>query len=164
MVRRLEAVTSALPREKLDDSTAVQSYPFYGILRPARFSLATSQLPGYRAGLFMRIAKTRSSGGSLSAIITILAAILVRTVAANTITFENYDLLASYDSNGLIDLGSIGTWNGRPVSDTNKPTDFQRELSATLNFFAKPTEANKLFLQVTDVVATHFGFAFGRHL
>ena len=89
------------------------------------------------------------------------ATIILGTANADVLAFENYSLLGSYRSDGLVDLGSIGTWNGKPISDTNKPNDYERQLAATLNFYSRRSDPNVLFLQVTDVVATHFGFAFG---
>jgi hypothetical protein len=80
---------------------------------------------------------------------------------AAQITFSNEDLLASYRGQGLIPLDSIGTWNGKPVSDINRPTDYERTLAATINFFDDPTAENRLFVQITNVVSTHFGYAFG---
>jgi len=93
--------------------------------------------------------------------VAFLYAVVAGHTQATQITFTGYDLLGSFRTDGLIDLGLIGTWNGKPVSPTNRPTDYERQLAATINFFAKPKDHNILFLQVTDVTATHFGFAFG---
>ena len=89
------------------------------------------------------------------------AALATDGLASGTITFETYDLLGSYRSDGLYNLAGLGTWNGQPVSEANRPSDYERQLATTVNFFAKPTAPNVLFVQVTDVAATHFGSAFG---
>ena len=80
---------------------------------------------------------------------------------ADLMTFSRNNLLARFVGTDLIGLDSIGAWNGLPISDTNRPSDYERTLSATINFYADPTAENRLFLQVTDVVSTRFGFVVG---
>jgi hypothetical protein len=102
----------------------------------------------------------RSRVNAFAAVAFICAVVAGHSPAAQ-ITFETHDLLASFHTDGLYNLAGLNFWNGKPVSATNRPTDYERELSATINFFAKRKDHNILFLQVTDVTATHFGFALG---
>jgi hypothetical protein len=64
-------------------------------------------------------------------------------------------LVGSYRSDGVYNLVGLGTWNGQPVSQTNRPTDFQAQLATTLNFYELAQNPNDLFLQVTGVVTTN---------
>ena len=63
--------------------------------------------------------------------------------------------LGEYDNAGL------GTWNGQPLSPTNQPTIEQDQLSATWNFYVDPAATNTLYVVVSDVADTEFGYASG---
>lgn len=76
-------------------------------------------------------------------------------------TPTGYTLLGQYRSVGFQDFDTILNWNGRPISETNRPTDEQRQLKATVNLYAFEGASNEMFFQVTDVVSTRFGFALG---
>lgn len=83
---------------------------------------------------------------------------------SDTKTFDNYAELGSFASTGLYNLAGLGTWNGQPVTESNMPSDGNRTLLSTVNFFAQPTSKNILFVQVTNVATTFgaswFGIAF----
>jgi len=80
---------------------------------------------------------------------------------SDAITFESYDLLGSYYANGLYNMNGLGTWNGQPVSPNNMPNDYELQLACTFNFYALAAQPNVLFVQVTGVVASNFGYASG---
>lgn len=85
----------------------------------------------------------------------------VLPAAATPIQFSEDQLLAVFRGEGMIRLDSIGLWNGMPVSESNRPTDYQRTLAATVRFYSDSTAKNQLFVQVDDVISTHFGYALG---
>jgi hypothetical protein len=96
-------------------------------------------------------------------ILGVMAALAIKVHAqtGGVTSFANDDLLASYSSDGLVDLNAIGTWNGAPITDSNQPSTYDRQLADTINFFTPPAQPNILFVQITDVITTHFDFAFG---
>ena len=47
------------------------------------------------------------------------------------------------------------------MTSTNKPTDFQTQLAATINFYGSHQHRNELFVQVADVITTNDSFWFG---
>jgi hypothetical protein len=81
--------------------------------------------------------------------------------ADGVIVFDSATLLGSYQSDGLYNLNGLGTWNGQPIGPNNTPTDAQLELASTINFYTFPTDPNVLYVQVTGVVTTQFGYASG---
>jgi hypothetical protein len=72
---------------------------------------------------------------------------------ADVMRFD-YVNVGSYHGAGLMDLFNLGTFNGQPITETNKPTDSMRELSATVNLFVSRSDPHALFVQVTDVVTS----------
>jgi hypothetical protein len=77
------------------------------------------------------------------------------------IDFSREDLVASFRIDGLYNLIGLGTWNGQPVSPTNMPSDNNRRLACTVNFYVLPSDKNILYIQVTDVLTTIGAFWFG---
>jgi hypothetical protein len=75
--------------------------------------------------------------------------------APEALPFTTSDLVASFRVDGVYNLVGLGTWNGQPVTDTNRPTDFQAQLAATLNFFVPGATPNALYIQVSDVITTN---------
>lgn len=69
--------------------------------------------------------------------------------------------MATITTRGQYDNTGLDNWNGAPVSETNQPTFEQNQLSATWNFYVRPDERNVLYLQVTDVLDTTYGFISG---
>jgi len=83
-------------------------------------------------------------------------------VADNLLTsFEDNILVASFHTEGLYNLVGCGTWNGQPLSDENMPSDENRFLAATANFYVDRTAHNVLYVQVTDVTTTIGAFWWG---
>jgi hypothetical protein len=82
-------------------------------------------------------------------------------LSADTIYFD-YETLGSYRAEGLLSLRDIGTWNGQPITDTNKPSNDQRELAATTNFYASSSASNELLVQITNVITTQGSFWSGQ--
>ncbi len=82
-----------------------------------------------------------------------IASITADIASALPISFD-FKLMGSYKSQSLLSLRDISSWNGQPISDTNKPTDFNRKLEATTNMYVTPSFKNILFVQVTDVTTT----------
>jgi hypothetical protein len=82
------------------------------------------------------------------------------TASADTIAFD-YQLLGSYHSGGLYNLVGNDFYNGSPLTPTNMPSEYERELSADVNFYASRSDTHDLFVQVADVVGSHFGYTYG---
>ena len=96
----------------------------------------------------------------------VLAAFMVvlfgSTAHANTITFDKgYRELGSFTTEGLLVWDNSWLWNGQPTTPTNHPSDFELELSSVITLFTPLAHSNTLLLDVSDVVTTHFGSAFG---
>src|SRR5262245_32825164 len=99
------------------------------------------------------------SGENMRRVVGLLIA-FSGVLSAVPIPFD-YQRLGSYRSEGLLSLQGIGTWNGQPLTDTNRPTDEMRKLAATTNFYASPSATNVLFLQLTEVTTTQSSYWFG---
>ncbi len=68
-----------------------------------------------------------------------------------------FDLLtpaASFISSGLLNLGDLETWNGKPLTNDNQPTDKERLLEAVINLYIDLNNSNVLYIQITDVLTT----------
>ena len=76
------------------------------------------------------------------------------SVWADTMPID-VQLLGSYQSNGVYNLNGLGSWNGQPVADSNRPSDLQAQLAATISFYASRSDQNVLFVQVADVITTN---------
>jgi hypothetical protein len=70
-------------------------------------------------------------------------------------------LVGAYSSSGLYNLVGIGTWNGQPLGPGNFPTDTNRELDASINFFVSSSSPSNLFVQLEGVTTTIGAFWFG---
>ncbi len=79
----------------------------------------------------------------------------------DVITFQGYDLLGSYYANGLYNLPPGFIYNGNPVGPDNMPSDYELQLACTFNFYALVAQPNVLFIQVTGVVSSNFGWVSG---
>jgi len=73
---------------------------------------------------------------------------------SDTIIFSGMPVLQSFHSDGLYNLVGLGTWNGSPVSNTNMPSDAQRDLQADINLFVQSDAANVLYVRLTNVSTT----------
>jgi hypothetical protein len=82
------------------------------------------------------------------------------TISADTIVFD-YQLLGSYHSGGLYNLVGNDFYNGAPLTAYNMPSEYERELSANINFYASRSDPHDLFVQVIDVVGSHFFYTYG---
>ncbi len=51
-------------------------------------------------------------------------------------------------------LVGLDTWNGQPVSPSNMPSDANRKLEASINFYFDPGFVHELFFQIADVITT----------
>jgi hypothetical protein len=89
--------------------------------------------------------------------VLVVLTIFVSPASADLIP-SDLELLGSYHSDGVYNLVGLNTWNGQPVSDTNKPTDFEAQLATTINFYSDKQNRNLLFVQVTDVITTNGSF------
>ena len=89
-----------------------------------------------------------------------LIVLTASTALAVPISFD-YIKVGSYHSQGLMDLFGLGTWNGKPLTDDNKPSDDNRLLAVTTNFYVSRSVPNQLFIQLTDVITTQNVSLFG---
>ena len=64
------------------------------------------------------------------------------------------------DPGGVRQRG-LGSWNGAPLSPENQPTPEEDELSATLSFYVDRDHKNDLYVVVSNVFDTDFGFITG---
>ena len=64
------------------------------------------------------------------------------------------DLVASFRSEGLYNLAGLTSWNGRPVTEANKPDEVERRLGATIRFYVPMATPNVLYVQVNHVITT----------
>ena len=67
--------------------------------------------------------------------------------------------LASYRCEGLVDISTLGSWNGAPVSQTNMPSEYHRLLGAYLDVF--PDSSTSVWLRVRDVISTQGSYWYG---
>jgi hypothetical protein len=54
---------------------------------------------------------------------------------------DTYTIVGVFRSDGVYNLVGLGTWNGLPVTDTNKPTDYQAQLAQTTTFYTETRQA-----------------------
>ena len=64
-------------------------------------------------------------------------------------------------THGEYDNAGLGSWNGAPLSPENQPTPEQDQLSATLSFYVDRAHKNDLYVVVSNVFDTDFGFING---
>jgi hypothetical protein len=84
----------------------------------------------------------------------VLAFAATGSVQATIIDTDDLELLASFETSGLYNLEGLRFWNGQPVSPTNKPSDYNRLLEASINFYVDSLLDNVLYVQITDVITT----------
>ena len=101
------------------------------------------------------------AGGLGFARAALVVAVAAAAVQAAEKTFENDVHVATFRSAGLYDLVGLGTWNGQPLSDTNRPNDQQRYLAATIELYVDGAAPNVLYVRTTDVVTTLGAWWFG---
>ncbi len=82
-------------------------------------------------------------------------------LSAATVDTNSLTLAATVQTRGEYDNAGLGDWNGSPLSPTNQPTYEQDQLSATLSFYIDPGQTNDLFLVVSNVLDTDYGYLEG---
>jgi len=68
---------------------------------------------------------------------TIMALGSMAPIHAATIVFNQDDLVASVHTRGQYDNAGLSTWNGQPLSPTDRPSFDQNQLSADWRFYRK---------------------------
>jgi hypothetical protein len=74
------------------------------------------------------------------------------------IDVSSLTLVATVTTLGEYDNAGLSNWNGQPLSDSNKPTAEQDQLSATWNFYVDPSATNTLYVVVNNVTDTQFAY------
>ena len=69
--------------------------------------------------------------------------------------------MAIVQTRGEYNNYGLDYWNGAPLSPTNQPTYDQDQLSATLSFYVDRAHANDLYIVVSNVYDTQFGYITG---
>ena len=80
---------------------------------------------------------------------------------ASIIDTTDMRLVGIVQTQGEYDNFGLGTWNGAPLSPENQPTAEQDQLSATLSFYVDRAHKNDLYIVVSNVFDTDFGFIDG---
>jgi hypothetical protein len=80
---------------------------------------------------------------------------------AATLDTNSLTLMATVQTRGEYDNAGLDYWNGEPLSATNQPTYEQDQLSATLDFYVDPAQTNNLFVTVSNVFDTDYGYISG---
>lgn len=94
--------------------------------------------------------------------IAVIAAAFCSTVShAAVLDLSTLVHAATVETAGLYDNAGLTTWNGQPLSPTNRPSAFEDALTARWDFYVDPVERNQLYLVVSDVRDTNFGFING---
>jgi hypothetical protein len=73
---------------------------------------------------------------------------------------SSYKEIATYTAQGSLAWDNSWTYNGQPTSPTNYPSAYELELSSTITLFTS-TPNKTLYIDVSDLVSTNFGSAFG---
>jgi len=87
--------------------------------------------------------------------------VLNAPACAEVLSFSAEELKAQIHTRTQYDMKGLGTWNGAPVTDANHPSDYENQLAATFSFFVKPESDQVLFVQVSHVQDTAYGFILG---
>jgi hypothetical protein len=91
-----------------------------------------------------------------------ISLLLVSVSYGDVITFDHaYRNLGSYTSNGLLNWDNSWTWNGQPTTETNRPTEYDLQLSTAVSLFTPLAHSNILYVDISDIVSTHLGLAIG---
>jgi hypothetical protein len=80
---------------------------------------------------------------------------------ASTVNISSLTLMATVQTRGEYDNYGLDYWDGAPLSPTNQPTFEQDQLSATLSFYVDPAQTNDLYLVVSNVLDTDYGYISG---
>jgi hypothetical protein len=86
---------------------------------------------------------------------------LTQAAQANVIDTTALKLVGIVQTHGEYDNAGLGSWNGAPLSPENQPTPEQDQLSATLSFYVDRAHKNDLYVVVSNVFDTDFGFITG---
>jgi hypothetical protein len=78
-----------------------------------------------------------------------------------TVDVSTLKLMATIQTRGQYDNAGLSYWNGAPLSPSNQPTYSEDQLSATLSFYVDPKQRNDLFITVSNVYDTQFGYISG---
>lgn len=87
-------------------------------------------------------------------LVLLVTASLLSNAMAETFDPAAYKFIASYHSQGLYNLGGIGTWNGAPVGPGNMPSDDNRLLSSDISFYTDTNASTNIYVQVHNVTTT----------
>jgi hypothetical protein len=80
---------------------------------------------------------------------------------ADVLSFDSsYKEIATYVAQGSLVWDNSWTYNGQPTSPTNYPSAYELELSSTITLFTS-TPSKTLYIDVSDLVSTNFGYATG---
>ena len=93
-----------------------------------------------------------------AAVVAILGA---AEVGATTLDLSTLSLVAKAKTVGHYDNQELFYWNGHPLSDSNHPTEYEDELTASVSFYVDPALRDRLYVTVTDVRDTNFGYISG---
>jgi hypothetical protein len=86
---------------------------------------------------------------------------LAQVAQANIIDTTALKLVGIVQTQGEYDNAGLVSWNDAPLSPENQPTPEQDQLSATLSFYVDRAHKNDLYVVVSNVFDTDFGFIDG---
>jgi hypothetical protein len=98
---------------------------------------------------------------TFSALLATGLACAVHVAQADIIDTTALKLVGIVQTHGEYDNAGLGSWNGAPRSAGNQPSPEQDQLSATLSFYVDRAHKNDLYLVVSNVFDTNFGFITG---
>jgi PEP-CTERM motif len=98
---------------------------------------------------------------TFSALTAVAFVCLGQAAHANVIDTTALKLVAVVQTQGEYDNAGLDSWNGAPLSPENQPTPEQDQLSATLSFYVDRAHKNDLYVVVSNVFDTDFGFING---
>jgi hypothetical protein len=113
------------------------------------------------AGRETHLGQRRQMKTTFSALTAMAFVCLGQAAQANVIDTTALKLVAIVQTQGEYDNAGLGSWNGAPLSPENQPTPEQDELSATLSFYVDRDHKNDLYVVVSNVFDTDFGFITG---
>jgi hypothetical protein len=91
----------------------------------------------------------------------IILAVIGNIANADVLPFDSsYKEIGAYVAQGSLVWDNSWTYNGQPTSPTNYPSAYELELSSTITLFTS-TPSKTLYIDVSDLVSTHFGYALG---
>ena len=98
---------------------------------------------------------------TFSALTAMAFVCLAQAAPATVIDTTALKLVGIVQTQGEYDNAGLGSWNGAPLSPENQPTPEQDQLSATLSFYVDRAHKNDLYVVVSNVFDTDFGFING---